>query len=297
VSFISCEEAVKQIEMGTVQNDSEKSLIKTENNNISIIEHQENRPLKASIKEVLESLGGIRNYVSQSDKVLLKPNFNTGDPLPGSTDPEFLLAVIDIIYSLTQNIKIVESSTLSVNTHKLIHEKVGAQLKDFNIPVFTEKEFHFTKVDLKSLGARYQKTVLFPDLIFDPEVKIILLPCMKTHFVAQFTGALKLAVGFMERKQRMRMHMSRKVPEKVAEINLGYKPHLILMDARKVFVTAGPAHGKVKTPKKFLAGTDRTAIDIEGVKIILSYKEKNKMQNLSPHEVRTIKRALELGIV
>ncbi len=92
------------------------------------------------------------------------------------------------------------------------------------------------------------------------------------------------------------MHISRKVPEKVADMNLAYQPHLIIMDARKTFVTGGPASGKVEYPNKLLAGTSRTDVDIEGVKIIQSYKENNKLQNKDPHEVRTIKRALEIGI-
>jgi uncharacterized protein (DUF362 family) len=101
----------------------------------------------------------------------------------------------------------------------------------------------------------------------------------------------------MERKQRIRMHMSRNVPEKVAELNLGYKPHLIIMDARKIFVTKGPMDGQVEKPQKILIGTNRSDIDLEGVKLIQSYEADNKLLNKKPEEIRTVKRALELGIV
>ena len=101
----------------------------------------------------------------------------------------------------------------------------------------------------------------------------------------------------MEKKQRIRMHMSRNVPEKVAEINLGYKPHLIIMDARKVFVTKGPMNGQVEFPQKILVGTNRTDIDLEGVKLIQSYEADNKLMGTKPEEVRTVKRAIELGII
>ncbi len=90
--------------------------------------------------------------------------------------------------------------------------------------------------------------------------------------------------------------MSWRVPAKVAELNLGFKPSLIIMDARKIFVTNGPASGRVESPLKILAGTNRVSIDVKGVKIIQSYHAKNKMEGKDPLDVGTIKRALELGI-
>lgn len=265
-------------------------------NNISSIDSADDS-LEESIIKVLEPLGGLSRYISKNDTVLLKPNFNTGDPFPASTDPDFLVAVIKLAAQYSSEIKIVESSTIRANTRNIFKNLMTDKLSDFDIPIITEKEFNYKSIDLKSIGGRYLKSVKFPKILFNQDVKIILLPCIKTHFVGEYTGALKLAVGFMERKQRIRMHISRKVPEKVADMNLAYKPHLIIMDARKTFVTGGPASGKVETPNKLLAGTSRTDVDIEGVKIIQSYKEKNHLLNRDPIDVRTIKRALELGIV
>ena len=244
----------------------------------------------------MEPLGGLRSFVSEDDKILLKPNFSTVDPFPASTDPEFLEAVLRLILKQTPNVEIVESSPLRANTKEIIENKVGGVLRELGIPVITEKDFNFTQINLKSLGARYLKSVKLPERILDPNVKIVLLPCLKTHFIGQYTGALKLVVGFMERKQRLRMHISWRVPAKIAELNLSYKPNLIIMDARKIFVTGGPASGKVESPMKILAGTSRVAIDIKGVQIIQSYNAKNKLKNKDLLEVGTIKRALELGI-
>jgi uncharacterized protein (DUF362 family) len=263
---------------------------------VSEIYHNPDEPLEDAITRVLQPIGGLSNFISVNDIVLIKPNFNTGDPFPASSDPDFLFSIIKLISKHTSNIRLIESSTLRANTKKIIEALMGDRLKEFNIPIITEKEFKYQKIDLKSLGAKYLKSVKFPKILFDPNVKIILLPCMKTHFIGEYTGALKLSVGLMERKQRIRMHISRKVPEKVAEMNLAYKAHLIIMDARKIFVTGGPASGKIETPMKVLAGTNRTNIDIEGVKIIQSYNQENKLTNKSPLKVRTIERALEIGI-
>ena len=258
--------------------------------------HTIDESLEESIEKALQPLGGLSNFISKDDTVILKPNFNTGDPFPASTDPEFLSSVIRLIMNQTSDIQIVESSTLRANTKQIIENIMGEDLREFNIPVFTENDFNFTRINLKTLGARYLKSVKLPDKILDPNVKLIILPCLKTHFIAQYTGALKLAVGFMERKERVRMHMSWRVPEKVAELNLGYQPPLTIMDARKIFVTKGPAHGRVESPMKILTGTSRVAVDIEGVRIIQSYQAENKLKNKDPFKIGTIKRALELGI-
>lgn len=252
--------------------------------------------LETKILEVLEPLGGIENFISKSDSVLIKPNFNTGDPFPASTDPEFLLAFVKMVLKYSKNVQIIESSTIRTNTRGIINNIMGDSLKQLEVPIITEADFVFENVDLKPHGAKYLKSVRLPREILDPNAKIILLPCLKTHFIAQFTGALKLAVGFMGRNQRIRMHMSFKVPEKVAELNLGFQTHLILQDARKIFVTKGPANGKVEYPQKIIAGTSRTAVDIHGVGLIQSYNADNKLKNINPLEVRMIKRALELDI-
>jgi uncharacterized protein (DUF362 family) len=89
--------------------------------------------------------------------------------------------------------------------------------------------------------------------------------------------------------------MGNKVPEKVAEMNLLYKPDLVIMDARKCFISGGPAKGEVREPGLILASESRVAIDIEEVKIIQGY-EGNSLIGQKPEELRQIKYAQELGV-
>lgn len=267
-----------------------------EDNNVSIIDASVG-PIKDNIRKALQSHGGLKNFISKGDQVLLKPNFNTGDPFPASTSPDFLLGIVEMVLEITLNVSIIESSMFRLKTVDVINGIMGDGLRKLNVPLITEQNFIYEKIDLKSRGAKYIKNIKFPKRINDPDAKIIILPCLKTHFVAHYTGALKLAVGFMTKKQRIRLHMSRKVPEKVAELNLGYKPHLIIMDARKIFVTKGPMNGQTESPQKILVGTNRTEIDIEGVKLIQSYGADNKLQNTKPRDVRTVKQALNLNII
>ena len=142
-------------------------------------------------------------------------------------------------------------------------------------------------------NGKYLKTVSMPELLYQVD-KVFILPCLKTHSMAQYTGALKIAVGLMKRSERWAMHASH-LQEKIAEINAAYKPDLIVMDARKCFITGGPMTGTVRELGLVMASTDRIAIDLEGVKIIQSF-EGNSLVGVKPEELPQIKRALELGI-
>jgi len=83
--------------------------------------------------------------------------------------------------------------------------------------------------------------------------------------------------------------------EKIAELNTVIDADLIIMDARKCFISRGPMDGEVREPNIILASESRTAIDIEGIKIIKNY-EGNSLSGIEPLYLTQIKRALEIGI-
>ncbi len=82
--------------------------------------------------------------------------------------------------------------------------------------------------------------------------------------------------------------------EKIAELNTVIKPTLVIMDARKCFVTKGPSQGKVESPGLLLASESRVAVDVEGVKIIQSFPG-NSLEGLNPLELTQIEASIRLG--
>jgi uncharacterized protein (DUF362 family) len=87
---------------------------------------------------------------------------------------------------------------------------------------------------------------------------------------------MKLAFGFVHPGERRAFHFSYR-EEKLAEISLCWQPDLIIVDGRKAFITGGPATGQTVEPGLILASGDLTAIDVEAVKTMLSYRAKNKL--------------------
>jgi uncharacterized protein (DUF362 family) len=253
-----------------------------------------NGDLKETILKALEPLGGIQNFVKKGEVILLKPNFNTADPLPAATDYEFLKAVVEIVYSAEPKLVMIgESSTMSFNTRKIMEKLNIFDLLNLEIPprIYVFEEYQWFKKEVPN--AKYLKSVSLTEIL-DRVDKIIFLPCLKTHKYAQYTGALKLAVGFMKPVERINLHLSH-LQEKIAELNTLFNVDLIIMDARKCFITRGPAEGEVREPNLILASDDRIAIDVEGIKIIQSFKG-NSLKNIDPWQLPQIKRAVELNL-
>ncbi len=250
--------------------------------------------LKEAILKAVDELGGFEKFIKVGDVVLLKPNFNTADPFPASTDFEFLKAVVELIYEKNPKLVMIgESSTMSLNTRKIMEKLKIFELEKLEPAprIYVFEEWRWIKKEIPH--AKYLKSVSVTEILERAD-KIILLPCLKTHKYAQFTGALKLAVGFMKPTERLRLHLSH-LQEKIAELNTLFKPDLIIMDARKCFINKGPSEGTVREPSLILASTDRVAIDIEGIKIIQDFPG-NSLKNLNPLNLPQIKRAIELGL-
>ena len=250
--------------------------------------------LKRAVLEAVEQFGGFRSFVRRGDVVLLKPNFNTADPFPGSTDLEFLKTVVELVYEAEpKSVILGDSSTVSINTRRVMESLGVFELEKMEKPprVYVFDERPWLKKEIPK--GKYLKKVYLTHYL-DRADRLILLPCLKTHFQAQFTGSLKLSMGFMKPFQRIHFHL-RHLQEKIAELNKVIHPDLIIMDARKIFITKGPDKGKLAEPNLILASTDRVAVDVEGVKIIQSFRG-NSLKNIDPWELPQIKKAVEFGI-
>jgi uncharacterized protein (DUF362 family) len=80
----------------------------------------------------------------------------------------------------------------------------------------------------------------------------------------------------------------------IAEINLAYKPKLIIMDGVKTFIAGGPSHGTVKDGNVIVAGTNRIAIDAVGTAILKDLGSTRVSGKI--FELEQIKRAVELNL-
>lgn len=250
--------------------------------------------LRAAIKSAVDGLGGFGNFVKPGEKILIKPNWNTADAYPGSSDREFVSIFADLCHEAGANEVIVADASSIITQTPKVMKKWGAEKLAFGrawLKVVDLGKGSYIKKEVAN--GKYLKSVSMPDLIYQVD-KVFILPCLKTHSLAQYTGAIKIAVGIMKRSERWIMHTGH-LQERFAEVNAAYKPDLIVMDARKCFIAGGPLKGEVREPGLILASTGRAALDIEGVKIIQSF-EGNSLADIEPAELPQIQHALDMKI-
>ncbi len=247
--------------------------------------------LKQNVSRAVAAIGGFERLVEPGDTILVKPNFNTADPPPASSDPHFVKAVIELLYQHgAGKVVLGESSMTSLSTREVLHqtgmlqaaEEAGAEMV-----IFDEGQWVTAEV-----GGRYLKKVALAKVGLEAE-KIVYVCCLKTHRFADFTLSLKLAMGFVRQRDRARMHLWR-LSEKLAELNLAIAPDLIVMDGRRCFISGGPSSGELREPNLILASGDRIAMDVEALKVIQSYPGHSLKKD--PWELTMIRRAVELGL-
>ncbi|MBI2673278.1 DUF362 domain-containing protein [Candidatus Woesearchaeota archaeon] len=271
-----------------------KYLTKEGKATVSIVKVKQ--PLKTQIKKAIDLIGGLKKTFKKSDSVLLVPNFNSDDPYPASTDPKFLEAVIKILQDYGIK-KITIGCTAGVHwlPTRSVLGKMGilllADKTKVNVVCFEEKDW--VNVRLKSNILR--------DLSFAKEMflhdKIIYLPCMKTHRRARFTMSIKLTMAFLCIKHRVLFIHTRGIEKKLADLNKAVYPDLIIMDARKIFITGGPDKGRVANLGLLFASGDRAAIDLIGLDYLLKYRNKeNLLDKERAEDYDQIKRAMLIGI-
>ena len=249
------------------------------------------RNLKEGILNSVNSIGGFNKIIDKDDEILLKPNFNTADPPPGSSDPDFVKAVIELLYEHgAGKVVLGESSTRRLSTQKVLEETgMISKAEEAGAEVVVFDEGKWVKV---STDGKYLKKVSLPETALEAN-KIAYACCMKTHEWAKFTLSLKLAVGFMKPSERMRLHV-RNLEEKIVDLNLVVHPNLMIMDGRKCFISGGPAKGELRSPGVVLASGDRIAMDVEALKIIQSFDGASLKDD--PWSYAQIRKAVELGL-
>ncbi len=231
--------------------------------------------------------------------VLIKPNFNTADPAPGSTHN-------DTLRQLVQEMKARGAARLAVGdscgpgSTKAVMEQKGipalAQELGFDIVNFEELP-QDGWVQCNPPGSHWKDGFSVAKPVAEAEY-LVWTPCLKTH---QFGGihsmSLKLAVGVTHKNVRMGMHRdAENIRRMIAEINTAFTPQVIVMDGIDVFVDGGPMTGKLVRAGVVVAGTDRVAVDAVGLAILKNHGVNDAIMSRKIFEQEQVARAVELGL-
>jgi uncharacterized protein (DUF362 family) len=234
--------------------------------------------------------------------VVLKPNFNSADPAPGSTHNDTLRSLVLALQQMgAKQITLAERSGPG-DSPRTVMEKKGifklAQELGFNILNLEEVGPEgWSKIEPRE--SHWSQGFHFPRIYLEAE-SIVQTCCLKTHaYGGHFTLSLKNSVGLVPLKGYPYMgelHLSRYQRQMIAEINTAYSPDLVVLDGVEAFVDGGPDRGTKVEARVMLAGTDRVAIDAVGVAILRLLGTTPEVSHGSIFEQEQIARAAELGL-
>lgn len=234
--------------------------------------------VKSDIRKAVALLGGLDKSIKPQDRILLKPNFNSDDPPPGSTALDFLVAVIDLLREQgCTKISVGESVGRPWVPTEKVFKNAGllSRMAEMKIPLLDFDKSQFLNVPI---SGEYLDLIAYPKDLesFD---KIIYLPTMKTHYLAGFSMSLKLTVGMTHLADRTLLHGDNNmfVSQRAVEMSIPVKPDLIIMDGRVSFVSGGPAIGLAVHPGVVLASGDPVALDVQGVRLLQNYAAVNHL--------------------
>jgi len=243
---------------------------------------------------------GVKAFHGKS--VVLKPNFNTADPAPGSTHNDTLESLVRALQQMgTKQVTLAERSGPGDSTRKIMEKKGSFGLAEklgFNIVNLEEVGPEgWVKVEAKE--SHWSQGFHFARIYREAEA-IVQTCCLKTHaYGGHFTLSLKNSVGLVPLAGYPYMgelHSSRYQRQMIAEINTAYSPDLVVMDGVEAFVDGGPDRGTRVEAGVMLAGTDRVAMDAVGVAILRLLGTTPEVSRGSIFVQNQVARAVELGL-
>ena len=251
---------------------------------------------QTGIKKAVELLG--LNPVKDKN-VLLKPNFNTADPYPGSTHNDTLINLIEQLRHMgAKSLTIGERSGPPDTADVLKQKDIYSICRKMDVRLINFEELPEDGwVKIKPEGSHWRDGFYVAKPVLDSQC-IVSTCCLKTHgYGGVFTMSLKLSVGLTHKRNMTELHSSLLSMRKmIAEINQAYRPSLILLDGIEVFTDGGPMRGARKQANVLIAGTDRIAIDAAGLAVLKDIGSNKAITGRKIFEQEQIARAAELGL-
>jgi uncharacterized protein (DUF362 family) len=251
---------------------------------------------------VTASIAGLGINPVKGKDVLIKPNFNTADPCPGSTHNDTLVALIDELWKMgAKSVSLGERSyppTMRVMMEKgilpLIEER---DVRIINFDDLAKSDW----IEFKPKDSHWPNGFRIARPILESEC-LVSTCCLKTHqYGGIFTMSLKLHVGVVPTSRHgfdymSDLHGSPHQRKMIAELNAPFEPKLVVLDGIDAFIDGGPMSGKRARSDVFLASTDRVAIDAVGVAVLKVLGSNPAIMNRRIFDQEQISRGGELGL-
>lgn len=216
----------------------------------------------AITRAAVETMGGMKRFVSTGDTVVVKPNIGW-DRTPeqaANTNPEVAAEVVRLCYEAGAAKVKVFDRTCNDPRRCYVQSGIAAAVKaaGAELSYIDDRKFR----DVRINGDALKTWPLYSELL--EADKIINVPIAKHHSLARLTMAMKNWMGMMG-GSRNAIHQ--RLDESLADLSTVIKPVLTVLDAVRILVANGPQGGNladVRKPDTVVAGVDQVAVDSYG---------------------------------
>lgn len=238
----------------------------------------------ATTLAVIAAMGGMKQFVSKGDVVMLKPNigWNRTIEQAACTNPEVIRALAEL--SLDAGAKKVIVMDRPCHKAEDTYSRSGIEktARELGLDVRHTDDNRLVMHNFK--GKYLEQWPVYRDFL---EVdKFINIPILKHHGSAELTIAMKNLYGILgERRGKLHRNMG----GNIADLAHGFKSHLVVVDAWRILLRNGPVGGllsDVEERKTIIASANIMAADTIAAQFF----------GRVPAEIPFIRSAHELGM-
>ena len=243
-----------------------------------------------AVTQVLELIGGMRQFVGPGDRVLVKPNLISPRPIESAatTHPAVLEAVVCAVQEVGGRVIIGDCPGGITGRADLEHSYRIAGMVDVAERTGAELDYSPEPVVVEHPQGHYLKRATVARAVTQVDA-IITVPKLKTHSLTGLTGAIKLCFGAVPGRTKTGYHLRypkvRDFSGALLDLYDLVKPKLTVMDAVVGMEGEGPTAGEPRHVGTILASQNSLACDVAAAHLV----------GMDPLEVSTIQVAVEQG--
>ncbi|CAN5358899.1 hypothetical protein BH09MYX1_BH09MYX1_55900 [soil metagenome] len=223
------------------------------------------------VKRVMESMGGMKRFVSKGDVVVIKPNIGW-DRLPmhaANTNPDVVAAIAIDAWDAGASRVVVADGSCNEPDRCFQRSGIWKKAYEAGAEVVLPAEHRYRRMRLQ--GDVLDEWPVFTTLV-DAD-KVINVPVAKHHNLAKFTAAMKNWYGVLGGR-RNRLHQN--IDTSIADLATFMRPTLTIIDAVRVLMRNGPQGGNVDDTKEMhtvIGSVDQVAADAYACTLIGQKRE------------------------
>ena len=263
--------------------------------NVSVVkcENYEYSQVKKAVRESLDLLGGISEFVKPGDRVLLKVNLliRRKPEKVTTTHPSLAQALAELVIEAGGKPVIGDSPGgyhfYNKSTLESVYETCG--MTKAAEESGAELNYNTDVVDVPYHEGKIMKAIKTIKPVLEVD-KIISIPKIKTHMMTVYSGAVKNLFGIIPGSYKAEYHLRFEDVNDFADVLVDIcsfaKPTLTVMDAIVGMEGYGPTNGHPKQVGLVISGANPYELDVVASKII----------GLEPKEVPTIRKSMARGL-